>query len=109
MQELKKLAILRLIDTPNFGRIPEVNTCVKKLLTCVHGGNLWLYTKVEITTQLISRITRLLIQREDLEQLFAKESEKSLAQDMYVKYDMARHVRDIIISNINDDIVKLAS
>ena len=37
---LKEYEILNFLDIPHFGRIPQVNACVKKLLSYVHGGNL---------------------------------------------------------------------
>lgn len=55
----------------------------------MHGENLWLDVKVDITVQLISRIIGLLIQGEGLEPLFAKESEKVFAPDLCEKYDTA--------------------
>lgn len=86
VQGLKKLGILRLLNIPHFGINPEVNAHVKQLLTCIHGGNLWLDSKVEIRTQLISWITSFLIQGKDLELLFVKESEKVHVPDLYKKY-----------------------
>lgn len=72
----------------------------------MHGVNLWLDVIVDITMQLISSITRPLIQGEDMEWLLAKDSEKDLGQDLYMKYDFVRGERGILISNINDDSVK---
>ena len=109
VQGMKKSGPLRLVYIPNFGRSPKVNACVKKILNYVHGGNLWLDIKVEIREQLISSITGLLIQGEDLEQFFAKESEKELAQNMYEKYDTTKGARGFLISKINNDIVKFSS
>ena len=56
---LKTSNTLRLLDIPQFRRIQEVNTYIKQLLSCVHGGFLWLDEKVEIIAQLTLQITRL--------------------------------------------------
>ena len=45
---LLKSDIMSLLHMPHFGSIAEVNTCVKKLLLCFHGGCLWLDTKVYV-------------------------------------------------------------
>ena len=65
--------------------------------------------RVEITAQLISKITWMSIQGEDPHHLFEKESEKSLAQDMYEKYGTTRGKRGILISMINNGVVKIVS
>lgn len=39
---LEKSGILNLLEVPQFGRSLEINACVKLLLSCVHGGTLWL-------------------------------------------------------------------
>ena len=109
MQGLKKLGILIFLDIPHFGRSLEVNACVKKLITIVHGGNLWLDVKVEITTQLISRITRFPIKGEDPEWLFSKESEKIIVPDLYEKYQTMWGTRGILNNQINDDTVKFSA
>ena len=109
MQGLKKLGILRLLDIPHFGHILEVNAYIKLLLSCVHGRNLCLDMKVEITTQLISEIIELPIQGEDLEHLFKKENEKVKVQEMYKKYGPTRVERGILISIINYYIVKFCT
>lgn len=51
---LKESTILNFLDITHFGRNLKVNAYVKKLLSCIHGGTLWLDEKVEITLQLIS-------------------------------------------------------
>jgi hypothetical protein len=51
---LERAGILNLFDIPHFDRSQEVNACVKMLLTCVHGGYLWLDRPISIDTDLIS-------------------------------------------------------
>jgi hypothetical protein len=50
----EKIGILNLLDILNFGRSTKINICVKLLLSCVHGGFLWLYRLVSIDTELIA-------------------------------------------------------
>jgi hypothetical protein len=39
---LEKEGILNLLEISHFGWSMEINACVKVLLSCVHGGTLWL-------------------------------------------------------------------
>jgi hypothetical protein len=39
---LEKTCILNLLEIPHFGRSTEINICIKLLLSCIHGGFLWL-------------------------------------------------------------------
>ena len=58
-QHLAKSGLLDLLEIPHFGRGPEVNVVVRMLLSCVHGGYLWLGTRVDVGVDLIHRITGL--------------------------------------------------
>lgn len=109
VQGLKKIGILRLLDVPHFGRSLEINARVKKLINTMHGGNLWSDVKVDISTQLISMITGFPIKGEDLEWLFTKESEKNIAPKLYEKYQTTWGIMGIVISQINDDMVKFVA
>jgi hypothetical protein len=70
---LEKSGILNLLEVPHFGHSLEINACVKLLLSCVHGGTLWLDPPVSIDTALIARITGLPKSGEDLTILFNKQ------------------------------------
>jgi len=39
---LETSGITNLLDFPQFGRSIYITCCIKTLLTCVHGGHLWL-------------------------------------------------------------------
>jgi hypothetical protein len=56
---LEKERILNLFEIPHFEQSMEINACVKVLLSCVHGGTLWLDPPVSIDTSLITCITSL--------------------------------------------------
>jgi hypothetical protein len=75
--------ILNLFDIPHFGRSSEINTCINMLLSCVHGGYLWLDKLVLIDTELIVCIIGLSLQGEDPLLIFAdKNNEKDLSESM---------------------------
>jgi hypothetical protein len=56
---MEKTRILNLLKIFHFCRSAKIKICVKMLLNCVHGGLLWLDTKVSIDTQWIAMITGL--------------------------------------------------
>jgi len=41
-KRLERVGILNLFEITHFFRSQEVKSCVKMMLTCVHGGYLWL-------------------------------------------------------------------
>jgi hypothetical protein len=80
---LERASILNLFDIPHFSRRNEVNGCIKFLLTCVHGGYLWLGMPISINTDMIARITGLPSQGEDPTLLFIdKKRNKNLSEAM---------------------------
>ena len=56
---LQPSGLLNLLQIPHFRRSKEINVVVKVLLSCVHGGHLWLDRRVNITIDLIHQITGL--------------------------------------------------
>lgn len=62
---LETYGITNLLYIPHFGRGNYITYCVKTLLSCVHGGYLWLNPKVSIDAKLIHWITRLPMEGED--------------------------------------------
>ena len=59
VQILERSGLLNLLRLPHFGRSAKVNAVVDILLSCLHGGYLWLGNKVNLNIDLIHRITRL--------------------------------------------------
>ena len=57
------------LEVLHFGRSLEVNNYLQLLLSCVHKGFLWLDTAVSIDSNMITKIKRILIVREDLTHL----------------------------------------
>jgi hypothetical protein len=81
IKELACSMILNVMKIPHFGRHQEVNACVKLLLSCYHGGYLWLDRRVTVDPTLIHLITGLSMQGPDPHQFYpGKTSDRSLAQ-----------------------------
>jgi hypothetical protein len=57
--DIVKSTILNVMKIPHFKRNQEVNMCIKLLLSCFHGGYLWLDRRITVDSTLIHRITRL--------------------------------------------------
>jgi hypothetical protein len=65
-----------------------VNACVKLLLSCYHGGYLWLYHRITVDPTLIHRITRLSMQGPDPQDFhLGKVIDRALAQKIKDTYD----------------------
>jgi hypothetical protein len=54
---LAQSTLLNVMKIPHFGWHQEVNACVKLLLSCYHGGYLWLDRRITVDPTLIHRIT----------------------------------------------------
>jgi hypothetical protein len=59
---LVQSTLLNVMKIPHFRRHQEVNACVKLLLSCYHGGYLWLDHHITIDPTLIHRIMGLSMQ-----------------------------------------------
>jgi hypothetical protein len=72
---------------PHFGRHQEVNACVKLLLSCYHGGYLWIDCQITVDPTLSHRITRLSMQGPDLQEFYpGKTTDRALAQKIKETY-----------------------
>jgi hypothetical protein len=87
IKELGQSTILNVMNIPHFGRHQEVNSCVKILLSCYHGGYLWLGRRVTMDLTLIHLIIGLSMQGPDPQQLYpGKTSDRSLAHRIKEDY-----------------------
>jgi hypothetical protein len=59
---LAQSTLSNIMKIPHFGRHQEVNACVNLLLSCFHGGYLWLDLHITVDPTLIHKITRLSMQ-----------------------------------------------
>jgi hypothetical protein len=53
---LQPSGLLNLLQILHFGQSNEINAVIKVLLSCVHGGHLWLDRRADITIDLIHQI-----------------------------------------------------
>jgi hypothetical protein len=51
---LAQSTLLKVMKIPHFKRDQEVNVCVKLLLSCYHGGYLWLNHRITVDPTLIN-------------------------------------------------------
>ena len=84
---LAQSTVINVMKIPYFFHHKEVNSCVKLLLSCYHGGYLWLDRRITVDPTLIHLITRLSIQGPDPQQFYlGKASDRSLAQRIKEAY-----------------------
>jgi hypothetical protein len=84
---LYNTCIMNMLEIPHFGRVNDVNACVKQLLALVHGGVLWMDRLVSIDVYLIAEITSFPTDGENPEQyLDDKTKEKVVVEDMKKTY-----------------------
>jgi hypothetical protein len=78
---LAQSTLLNVMKIPHFGRHQEVNACVKMLLSCYHGGYLWLNHRITVDLTLINQITGLSMQGPDPQDFYpGKSMDRALAQ-----------------------------
>jgi len=88
---LEHLKITDLLDIPHFGRGVQINHCVKTLLSCVHGGYVWIDNKISIDAQLIHRIATFSLEGEDPTALFMdKHEDRIVSAETMKKYGAMR-------------------
>jgi hypothetical protein len=109
-QNLAQSTLLNVMKIPHFGRHQEVNACVKLLLSCYHGGYLWLNRRITVDPTLINRITGLSMQGPDPQEFYpGKTSDRALAQRIKETYgDVEKGTRDYKVASIQSGVVCLA-
>jgi hypothetical protein len=107
---LAQSTLLNVMKIPHFGRHQEVNACVKLLLSCYHGGYLWLNRRIIVDPTLINRITGLSMQGPDPQDFYpGKTMDHALAQRIKDTYgDVEKGMRGYKVASIQSDIVRLA-
>jgi hypothetical protein len=104
---LQKVGSLNLLDILDFGRIHEINACIKMLLSYVDGGYMWLDKTISINIDLIMRIIGILPQGEDPSLLFFnKKNEKYLANSMKDKFHKFHKQHSLYVARISDPTVR---
>jgi hypothetical protein len=101
---------MNLLEIPHFGRGRKMNNYVKQLLAVMHGGILWLDTKVSIDVDLIAKITGLPTNEEQpMQYLYDKTKEKALEEEMKQTYGTERGSKEIVINQISEPTTRLAT
>ena len=100
---LQPSGLLNLLQIPHFGHSNEINVVVKVLLSCIHGGHLWLDRRVDIMIDLIHWITGLSKTVADPTTHFVgKDHDKKLAAQLIKKYNLMRRGRAYEDASIED-------
>jgi hypothetical protein len=101
--------MLNVMKIPHFGHHQEVNACVKLLLSCYHGGYLWIDKRITVDPTLIHQITSLSVKGPDPQQFYpGKASDCSLAQCIKEAYEeVEKGKRGYKVASIQDGTVHL--
>jgi hypothetical protein len=110
IKEIMRSTILNVMKIPHFGRHQEVNVCVKILLSCFHGGYLWLDRHITMDPALIHLITGLSMQGPNPQKFYpGKMSDFSLAQRIKEAYgDVEKGKQGYKVASIEDGAVHLS-
>jgi hypothetical protein len=106
---LAQSTLLNVMKIPHFGRHQEVNACVK-LLSCYHGGYLWLNHRITVDPTLINQIMGLSMQGPDPQEFYpGKSMDHTLAQKIKDTYgDVEKGTRGYKVASIQSGTVHLA-
>jgi len=109
IKELAQSTILNVIKIPHFSLHQEFNACIKRLLSCYHGGYLWLNRHVIMDLTLIHLITGLSMRGPDPQRFYpGKAANRSLAQWIKEDYgDVEKGKRGYKEASIQDGAVHL--
>ena len=110
VQILERSGLLNLLRLPHFGCGAEVNAVVHVLLSCVHGGYLWLGNRVDLNVDLIHRITGLSKIGKDPEiQTTGKTKDSKLPPALVNKYHLQRGGRAYDITILQNDTLRFTA
>jgi hypothetical protein len=106
---LAQSTLLNIMNILNFGQHQEVNACVKLLLSCYHGGYLWLNCRIAVNPTLINLIIGLSMQGTDPQDLYpGKDMDRALTQRIKDTYgDVEKGMRGYKVPSIHSFTVRL--
>jgi hypothetical protein len=109
-QKLAQSTLLNVMKIPHLDRHQEVNAYVKLLLSCYHGGYLWLDHRITMDLTLINWITGHSMQGPDPQEFYpGKTSDQALAQRIKETYgDVEKGTRGYKVASIQSGTVHLA-
>ena len=103
VQILERSGLLNLLRLPHFGCGAEVNAVVQILLSCLHGGYLWVGNKVDLNIDLIHCIIGLSkTGQHSMIDTTGKTKEPKLSPALVSKYQLQRGGRAYDIESIPD-------
>jgi hypothetical protein len=107
---LAQSTLLNVIKIPHFGQHQEVNACVKILLSCYHGGYLWLNHCITIDPTMINQIMGLSMQGPDPHEFYpGKSMDCALAQWIKDTYgDVEKGTQGCKVASIQSGAMHLA-
>jgi hypothetical protein len=107
---LTQSIVLNVMKIPHFGRHQEVNTCIKLMLSCYHGGYLWLDRRITVDPMLIHRIIGLSMQGPEPQDFYPRKvADRALAQRIKDTYgDVEKGMRGYKVASIQNGAVHLA-
>jgi hypothetical protein len=108
--DIARSTILNVMNIPHFDRHQEVNVCVKLLMSCYHGGYLWLDRHIIVDPTLIHRIIGLSMQGPDPQNFYpGKAADRALGQRIKDTYsDVEKGKWGYKVASIQNDVVHLA-
>jgi hypothetical protein len=108
--DITRSTMLNVMKIPHFNRHQGVNTCVKILLSCYHGGYLWLDRRITIDSALIHQITKLSMQGPDPQEFYpGKVVDRTLELHIKDTYDdVEKGKRGYKVASIQNGVVHLA-
>ena len=99
-----------MLRIPHFGHGAEVNAMVCILLSCIHGGYLWLGNRVDLNINLIHRITGLSKTGQDPKiDITGKTKDPKLSPALVSKYQLQRGGRAYDITSLIDNTLKFTA
>lgn len=105
-----KVRLLNLLEVSHYHHALVTIFIIRKLLSLVHDGCLWMEEPILITNLLIHRITQLPYSGEDPTNISeGKGGELDLAKVMKKKFKLEKKKWGYAISNINNPTVKVAT
>jgi hypothetical protein len=107
---LAQSTVLNVMKILHFGCHQEVNACVKLLLSCYHGGYIWVDRRINMDPMLIYQITGLNLKGPDPQQFYPrKTSDRYLTQCIKEAYgEVEKGKRGYKIASIQDGAIHLA-
>jgi hypothetical protein len=108
--DIARSTILNVMKIPHFERHQEVNTCIKLLVSCYHGGYLWLDRCITVDLVLIHRITGLSMQGPNPQDFYPRKVvDRTLAQCIKESYsDVEKEKWGYKVASIQNGAMHLA-